>query len=85
MLARGFIEVHPIGFKSSTYIAIEHIIRIKVAIIGTNNAHIGELILNGAPGQSESNRVKTKETVEEIMTLINKERELIRAMEKAAS
>lgn len=81
MLSRGFIEVTAVGFKLTRYIAIEHIIQIKSTWAGTNNVRIGEITLSGAPGAGESSRVRTKETPEEIMILINKERELIRAME----
>lgn len=84
MLARGFIEIKAVGFRQTQFVAIEHIIRIKWSTTGTNNQPCGELWLNGSAGASESNRLKTNETPTELMILINKERELIRAMEKAA-
>lgn len=82
MLSRGFIEVTAVGFKLTRYIAIEHIIQIKSAWAGTNNVRIGKITLSGAPGAGESSRVRTKETPEEIMILIDKAQALVHAIEQ---
>lgn len=85
MLARGFIEVKVIGFTQKQYISIEHITRIKWSVTGGSNIQCGELWLATGLGTENSGRIKTAETPPELMILINKERELIRAMEKAAN
>lgn len=80
MLAREFIEV--VGMSGLTsYVAIEHIVRMRPGI----KLNTTTLVLTCRDTESSSNTLTCKHTPLEIMTLINKERELIRAMEKAAN
>lgn len=80
MLARGFIELMSMSdFKS--YVSIEHIVRVRHGI----KANTAILVLTCRDTETASNTLTVKHTPLEVMTLINKERELIRAMEKAAN
>lgn len=89
MLARGFIELTTVA-GHTIFLSIEHIVRVRrttasSAMPGRNNPNRAVLLMSVQDSETSSSVVPVKETVEEVMTLINKERELIRAMEKAAS
>ena len=80
MLARGFIEVLGAGGATS-YVAIEHIVRVRTGI----KLDTSILVLTCRDTETSSNTLTVRHSPLEIMTMINKERELIRAMEKAAN